>query len=241
MFYFDKTDSLLVLKSDKLKINHFFTTRNSIIKTKEKEFIELANKNKEIIKKYFNLKFLISPSQRHTSNIEIVDERIEYPYTDALILNNKDIGIFLNFADCTPVILFDTKNNAGAIIHAGWRGTKEKIVQKTFYKMNSEFKTSPDDVIAVIGPSICKDCFETNNEIADMLSESVIDNKDCIFYKNDKYYADLKEINKRQLNETGILNVDVCDFCTYHNNDKFFSYRKENKTTNRISAFLTLN
>ena len=55
MFYFDKTDSLLVLKSDKLKINHFFTTRNSIIKSKVKEFIELANKNKQIIKKYFNL------------------------------------------------------------------------------------------------------------------------------------------------------------------------------------------
>lgn len=150
MFYFCKIGNLEVLKSDKLNIAHFFTTRNSILKTKDPAFIQAAEENKAFFKNYYNLKRLISPSQTHTSNVCIVDDNDIYEDTDALILDKKDIGIFLNFADCVPVIMYDTKNNAASIIHAGWRGTKEQIVKKAFYKLNSRYNSNPDDIVALI-------------------------------------------------------------------------------------------
>ena len=53
-------------------------------------------------------------------------------------------------------------------------------------------------------------------------------------------YVDLKGINKRQLEEAGVKEIDVCPYCTVCNNELFFSYRKENATTNRHSAVIKL-
>ena len=55
-----------------------------------------------------------------------------------------------------------------------------------------------------------------------------------------EYFVDLKEINKRQLEQSGVKNIDVCPYCTVCDNDMFFSYRKENATTNRHGAILKL-
>lgn len=235
MFYFDKVLDKTVLKSDKMPVKHFFTTRELILKTKDD--IELSLKNREELKKEFNLKYLVHPHQRHTQNIEIVEPNKEYEETDALILKTKDTGIFLNFADCTPVILYDRVQNVAAISHAGWRGTVQKIAPKTVLKMNS----NPKDIIALVGPCICFNCFETSEEIMNSLIDTVSDKKGCYKAMDGKFYADLKEINKRQLLEIGVSDIDVTEYCTFCDNDKFFSYRKENKTTNRMSAFICLN
>lgn len=237
MFYFDKVLGKTVLKSDKMPVEHFFTTRELVLKTKEEDNLIFSLKNRELLIKEFNLISLVTPEQRHTSNISFVEsDKTEYKETDALILDKKGMGIFLNFADCTPVVLHDKRNNVAAISHAGWRGTVQKIAVKTVEKMNS----NPKDIIALIGPCICFDCFETSDEIADMLLKTV-DEKDGLLKKiNGKFHADLKEINKRQLEEKGIKEIDTAPFCTCCNNDKFFSYRKENKTTNRVSAFISL-
>ena len=190
------------------------------------------------LRKYFSLKKIITPSQTHSSNIKFAALNDEYNDTDALILNDKNIGIFLNFADCTPLIFYDIKKNIAAIAHAGWRGTVQKIGVKTVIKMQS----NPNDIICLIGPCICFSCFETNNDIKNELIKSVHDIKNL--YKkgeNDKWFVDLKLINKLQLQEIGVNKFDIAEYCTCCNNDLFFSYRKENKTTNRMSAFLCLN
>ena len=54
-------------------------------------------------------------------------------------------------------------------------------------------------------------------------------------------FADLKGINKMQLNDVGVNNVDICPYCTVLDNNKFFSYRKENKTQKRHSALIKIN
>lgn len=242
MFYFDKFLDYEVLKSDYLPfVNHFFTTRNFILKTKENNLKEISYKNREILKNAFNLEKIITPSQRHTDNIKIATlNNDNYSETDGLILTDKKIGIFLNFADCTPLIFYDTENKIASIAHAGWRGTVQKIGQKTVLKMIKEFNSNPKNIIALIGPSICKNCFETNFEIAEKLIQTVNNGEKYMFKKNDKAYVDLKKINEAQLNEIEVLKVDVAPFCTCCNNDKFFSYRLENKTTNRMSAFICL-
>ncbi len=240
MFYFDNIKSKKILKSTLIEgAEVFFTTKESFIKTKEPKFLDIATENKNNICEYLGIKkdYLISPEQTHSDNIKIVDTANKYPDTDALIIEKPAYAIYLSYADCTPVVLYDTKNNIAAVIHAGWRGTAKNIATKTLAKMNS----NPKDIQALIGPCICFDCFETGVEVIKEL-EKTIDKKDKLFKQmGEKYFADLKNINAQQLKEKGVENIDICPFCTFCNNGLFFSYRRENKTTSRISAVLKLN
>lgn len=212
-FYFEKINGYEVLKSDLLKdINHCFTTRNTGMNV-------LGEK-------------IISPQQTHSDHVEIVDDRLEYPDTDGLIITKKNIPIVLRFADCTPLIFYDTRQKIGAISHAGWRGTAQKIGQKTIIKMNS----NPQDVIAIIGPAIGLCCYEVSEEVKDQLLKTVSDLGNLSQGKK----VDLKQINKRQLEEIGVSKIDLCPYCTSCNNDLFYSYRKENGTANRHYATLML-
>lgn len=215
MFYFDEILGKKILRSDYLtEINAFFTTREGI------DF------------SVFESKRVITSVQTHSDNIEIVDERIDYPNTDGLILkNNRDL-IYLRFADCTPLIFYDTKQKIVAVSHAGWRGTAKKIGPKTVEKMESD----PEDIIAIIGPAISVCCYEVSDDVKNQLL-STVKNPDCLF--SDKN-VDLKNINARQLLEIGVSKIDICPYCTSCNNELFYSYRKENGTSLRHYAVAML-
>lgn len=241
MFYFDEINGKKILRSDILNAEHFFTTRESFIKTKEPEYIEITQNNRNEIKEFLNVKNIISPKQTHTSHIDVVSsEKIEYPDTDGLILTNKDYAVSLNFADCTPIILYDNKQNIGAIAHAGWRGTAGRISAKTVKKMIEEFGSKADNIIAVIGPAISLCCYNVGQEVFEKLKETGSDFEGLYEIRNGEIFVDLKEINNRQLEECGVKKIDICPYCTVCDNDMFFSYRKENGTTNRHSAILKL-
>ena len=221
MFYFDKINGQKILRSDLLgEVNAFFTTRN--VNSCDLGFINGR---------------LLSPNQTHSANVEIVDSKEEYLQTDGLILNNPKDTIYLKFADCTPLIFYDTKNKIGAISHAGWRGTAQKIGIKTVEKMTKHFNTTPEDLIVLIGPAIGICCYEVSEEVKETLLDSVEDKKGLFEARN----IDLKLINARQLEEVGVRNIDICPYCTSCNNDLFYSYRKENGTTERHLAVLNLN
>ena len=249
MFYFDELDGKRILKSDLIKkAEAFFTTRDICIccKNDSLEAIEKTNieNNKKIICDYLNIekKNLLSPIQTHTSNIEIAKEDIiSYLDTDALILTDKNLGIFLNFADCTPVILYDEKQNIGAIAHAGWRGTAENISSKTVQKMITDFNSKAENIVALIGPAIGFCCYSVGEEVYQKLSKTVSHFEGLYEIREGNIFIDLKNINKRQLEEIGVQKIDVCPYCTVHNNDLFFSYRNENATPYRHSAVLKLN
>ena len=241
MFYFEEIKGKKFLKSDMLPAEHFFTTRNSVIKTKEKEFEPIVEENKKIICDYLNVEKLISPSQTHTNFVDIAKSNKEsYPDTDGLILAEKGNAIFLNFADCTPLIIYDKVKNIGAVSHAGWRGTVGKIAKVTVNKMVDEFGCNPLDMVAAIGPAISLCCYNVGQEVYDKLMLTVSDFSGLSENREGNIYVDLKGINKHQLEECGISEIDVCPYCTCCDNDKFFSYRKENGTTNRHSAILKI-
>ncbi len=243
MFYFDNIKGKKILKSDLIENGVFFTTKESFIRSQEPNTQNLTENNKNLICEYLNIfqKNLISPVQTHSTNIEIVKEnKFNYPETDALILTNKKQAIFLNFADCTPIIIYDKKQNIGAIAHAGWRGTAGKISQLTAQKMIEEFNSKQENIVALIGPTISMCCYNVGEDVFSKL-KSTVKNFDKLYLAKDKQiYVDLKNINRTQLEEIGIKNIDVCPYCTSCNNEFFFSYRKENGITSRHSAVLKL-
>ena len=105
MFYFDEINGKKILKSDIIKTEHFFTTRETIIKSKELDCCEIVETNKRDICDYLKISVgnLLTPSQTHTANVAVASVDIKnYPDTDGLIVSTNDIAVFLNFADCTP-------------------------------------------------------------------------------------------------------------------------------------------
>ena len=223
MFYFDDLNGQRILRSDLLNkykgVDAFFTTRG----------VNLAS-----IPDF--AKRILSPEQTHSDHIATVDERNEYPDTDGLILTELDTAIYLRFADCTPLVFYDPKHNIGAISHAGWRGTAARIGVKTVAKMVMNFSSKPEDLIVLIGPAISKCCYEVSEEVKDNLLSTVKNTKGLFEGRN----VDLKQINARQLEEIGVKNIDICQFCTSCNNDMFYSYRKENGTKERHFAVVKL-
>ena len=244
MFYFDKINGKTIMKSDILDgVEHFFTTRESVIKSKEDDFQNLVAGNKKMFCEVLGIapENFINPSQTHSVNIEAARIGIsDYPDCDGLILTNKEQAVFLNFADCTPVIIYDKKLNIGAVSHAGWRGTAGKISVLTVRKMVEEFGSKLTDLKAAIGPAISFCCYNVGEDVLEKLLSTISHTEGVWENRNGEYFVDLKEINRRQLNEAGVEQVDVCPYCTVCDNDMFFSYRKEQATTTRHSAVLKL-
>ena len=251
MFYFESINGKRILKSDFIKdAEAFFTTRDLCICDKGVNNLNplplgegSIKENKTLITNYLKIaeKNLIYPEQTHSANIDVaIETRQDYPDCDALILTNKTQGIFLNFADCTPIILYDKIQNIGAIAHAGWRGTAQKIAPLTVQKLVKNFNSKIEDIVAIIGPAIGFCCYNVGGEVYEKLSKTVNNFEGLFEIRNGEIFVDLKEINKRQLEEIGIEKIDVCPYCTVHNNDLFYSYRNENGTGKRLSAVLRL-
>lgn len=247
MFHFKFINKKRVIYSDIIPsvAEHFFTTRETVIRSQEDDMQNLVKQNYKDITDYLDIdkNFFISPNQTHTNNVRIATKRIlTYPNTDALILDSTDIAAYLNFADCTPIILYDKQHNIGAVVHAGWKGTAGQIVQNTVNLMKDEYYTNPTELYAAIGPTIAMCCYCVGEDVFQQLKISVSDIEPYNRQIYEKIYVDLKGINKQQLLDLGVprQNVDVCPYCTSCNNDMFFSYRKEHGTTSRHSAILKL-
>ena len=167
--------------------------------------------------------------------------------TDGIILTKPNTATFLNFADCIPIILYDSKNNIGGVVHAGWRGTADKIQQNAVKKMIQK-GSKPEYIKAAIGAGIGRCCFDVNDDVFDKIFNSIdididIAKKQGAFVQANekgKFFVDLKLVNKILLNEVLVMQVDVSDYCTSCSNDVFFSYRKENGNTARHSAVLKI-
>ena len=216
MFYFEDFNGTKIMKSDMLtEVTAYFTTRGEVSFPESKR--------------------IIHPTQTHSDHVEIVDERIDYPDTDGLILTNTEDTLYLKFADCTPLIFYDKENKIGAVSHAGWRGTAAKIGVKTINKMSANFGTKPENIVALIGAAISICCYEVSEEVRDTLLATVENPIGLYEGRN----VDLKGINAQQLREIGVKNIDVCPYCTSCNNDLFYSYRKENGTKERHLAVFT--
>jgi YfiH family protein len=242
MFYFDDFFGKKVLKSSLLDgYDCFFTTREFVLTPSNRDdLIDVAYKNREFLKEKFNVKAIHTTKQTHSSNIKIIDKNIDfYDDTDALISDVENSVLLLNFADCVPIILYSKKDNVASVVHAGWRGTASEILYKTVEKMHKEMNVLPENITALIGPAIGKCCFETAEDVFFQLVKDT-SKKELYEKKNDKYFIDLKLLNKYQLEKTGVQNIDMCDYCTCCVSDIFFSYRKENGITARHSAIVKI-
>ena len=191
-----------------------------------------------------NFHFVVA-NQTHSDHIKIIgkaetkgwrsmDDAIED--CDALITQEKKVILTILTADCVPILLYDTKQEVVAAVHAGWKGTESKIVAKTVLKMQERFDSKVEDIIAAVAPSIGRCCYEVGEDVA----KHFFDTPKGFTKKGEKFMLDLPYINKYQLLSVGLKesNIEMSGVCTACEVEEYFSYRKEQGCSGRFMSMI---
>lgn len=157
---------------------------------------------------------------------------------DALVTNVPGVCIAVSTADCVPVLLYAPDVKTVAAIHAGWRGTVQRIVAKTVRFLIDEHGADPCLMKAGIAPSIGPDAFEVGEEVVDAFREAGFEMPRILKRNVDtgKAHIDLWEANRLQLLSEGLStgHIELAGICTYTHPDDFFSARRLGIKSGRI-------
>lgn len=204
---------------------------------------------------------MVMSDQVHKTNIRIVNNNDkgkgftiprDYTEVDGLITDTAGITLVTKYADCVPLFFVDPVNKAIGLSHAGWKGTVGRIGYKTVEKMRKVFNSNSKDIVAVIGPSICVNCYEVGEEVALEFKNAFSNigehkSKDSIApilttNSRDRYQLNLWEANRRILCEAGLNNdnIYISNVCTACNSELLYSHRKSKGKRGSLAAFLAL-
>lgn len=218
---------------------------------------------------------LVMPQQIHSDIAHVIsakpqarttDAAADAPRGDALLTREPGMLLGVQAADCVPVLLADTLNHAVAAVHAGWRGTLARAVSKAVGRMRLEFGTRPADLVAAIGPSIGRCCYEVGPEVAQaFLGQfagaaewfdgpfdrlSVGEEPEFLPWLSmtppghdpppERVQLDLRAANRWQLLDAGVpaRNIATSTLCTACRTDLLFSYRREGPETGRQAGII---
>ncbi len=164
---------------------------------------------------------------------------------DGLITDVCGLPIMTFYADCVPLFFYDPVKRVIAAAHSGWRGTVCGIGRIMVDTLAADNGCRREDILAVIGPSICKSCYEVSEDVieqfAGVFPEHVLD---IIAVKNDKgkYMLDLWGANEYILKTAGISkeHLETSGLCTYHNPELMISHRKTGGIRGSMAGVLVL-
>ena len=153
---------------------------------------------------------------------------------DALITNVPDYALFIQVADCQPILIVDSTQHVVANIHAGWRGSIQNIIGRTVAKMQQHFGCRPEHLICGIGPSLGPCCAEFVNFRKEIPSH-------LWSYRLAAKHFDFWRLSRDQLIAAGVPtgNIYISQMCTRCNQHLFFSYRGE-RHTGRFAAVIAM-
>ncbi|HJZ64150.1 MAG TPA: peptidoglycan editing factor PgeF [Candidatus Acidoferrum sp.] len=179
---------------------------------------------------------------------------------DASLTTTPGLLLGVQTADCVPILLVDPKTRAVAAVHAGWRGTLARILEKTVGELHARFGSNPSGLLAAIGPSIGPCCYEVGAELVTQFASQFADAPDYFDEPRTgeepnplqwlnmmppghqpppkNVHLDLPKANRSQLLAAGLRekNIFSSGLCTACNPDLFFSYRKQGTRSGRLLA-----
>ncbi|MBE0698938.1 MAG: peptidoglycan editing factor PgeF [Anaerolineaceae bacterium] len=160
---------------------------------------------------------------------------------DVILTNRADVTLFMRFADCVPIVLYDPFQRVIGLVHAGWRGTVAGIAETAVKSMAAHYGCSPRNILAGIGPSICVDHYQVGEEVITAAQGSYgADASKVLWKKNGAYHFDLWTANAIVLEKSGVQTIEQAGICTYCDNADWYSHRAEKGKTGRFGAILGL-
>ena len=177
------------------------------------------------------------PYLRQVHGVEVAD--LDRPAegqrtADAAVTSRAGVVAGVLTADCMPLLLTDASGSRVAVAHAGWRGMAAGVIERTV----GAFRGAASDVLAWMGPTIGPDAFEVGPEVreafmaADPAAASAF-----VPGKPGKYMADLYALARQRLRLAGVQAISGGGFCTFHEPERFFSYRRAAKS-GRLGTFI---
>ena len=176
---------------------------------------------------------IMIPRQTHSTNVRWVNTFGEVPDTDAVITAEKGLCIAVKTADCIPILLYDVQKRHIAAVHAGWRGTVGRIVEKTLQQMDSK----AEDLHAIIGPGISEESFEVGDEVYEQFLQAGFPMQRLArkypSSDGERWHINLKNANRWLLEQNGVRDILISEVDTMQS-PLYYSARRETINTGRI-------
>jgi YfiH family protein len=147
----------------------------------------------------------------HGSDVVRADDPGVYDGVDGLVTERPGLALFATYADCYPILVYDPRQRAVGLAHAGWRGTLAGVAESTVRAMENEFGSRPTDLLVGIGPGICGACYEVGDEVASHFDTGVKRANG-----GGTWLLDLAEANRAQLEAAGVrrARIQIHGACT---------------------------
>jgi polyphenol oxidase len=226
-----------------------FRSLNMSFREGDEEFRVLQNWNR--VAGVFDIpvgNFLVL-NQVHGDGILVIEPHGEYFRSretlnyDAVVTNRADLAVCIKTADCVPVFFVDRVKKVIGAVHAGWRGTALAISAKVIRLMQNRYGSQPVDILAAIGPSIGRCCYEVDRIVAGTF-QSLKNSEDFLFpgKRKERWMLDLAAANRSQILDCGVpaASIEESGFCTVCCGDAFFSHRASGGITGRQINFMMI-
>ncbi|MDE0292281.1 MAG: peptidoglycan editing factor PgeF [Candidatus Dadabacteria bacterium] len=187
----------------------------------------------------YGLEDIITVNQVHGSTVFFVDNAageisVE---ADSIVTRQKGAGVGVITADCVPVLVCFPDSGCVCAVHAGWRGTSLRAVRECIGAVCEQYSLKPQDAVAVIGPAIWGCCYEVRDDVASRFVSRFSGEGNWLLEKGDgKFLLDLVEINRIELCDAGVQQVEIMNLCTCCQG--LPSYRRDGSGTDKMISFL---
>ena len=220
-------------------LKHLFTGKaNDLNLAKHQPTIfpdKSVDKNREMLCKSLDLNYeslVVLPIVHSDKILVLNNDTPSVIESDAVITHLTNIPLLITAADCVPILLYCHEKKVLGLVHAGWKGTAARIVEKAVIAMQENYLARPSQIIAAIGPAIGQKNYEVGQNVANSLVESC-ESESILDLSGLKPKADLKLANYLQLERAGIIKIYTSDLDTAAHNSKFYSHRIQGKRAGR--------
>ena len=178
--------------------------------------------------------------QVHGNRVVDTDTDGEVGECDGVVSVADSTGLIVHTADCVPVLFWESRSNRVAACHAGWRGTRAGVAERTARRLLDHVGSSGEGLHAVLGPSIRQCCFEVGDEVPQAFLDAGYDVDRLVERRGGRAHVDLLLANRLQLNAAGVPEAQIYDSsrCTRCENERFYSYRAEGAGVGRVMSVI---
>jgi len=165
----------------------------------------------------------------------------EYQKADIMLTDNPQVTLFMRFADCTPILLYDPVKQVVGAVHSGWLGTVRGATRVAVEAMQDRYGTNPADVLAAIGPAIGPDHYEVGEDVITQVRETFGEHAQSLIETHgESVHFNLWKANRILLEGAGVKQIETADICTACHTEDWFSHRAEKGKTGRFGAMIAL-
>jgi YfiH family protein len=162
-------------------------------------------------------------------------------YADAILTDRSHITLFMRFADCVPIALYDPRRKVVGLVHSGWPGTMIRVVAAAVETMQARYGSNPADLLAGIGPSIGVHHYPVGQNVIEQAQVTFgADAPALLPNYGEATHFDLWAANRLILEKAGVRQIEIAGLCTACHTDDWYSHRAEQGKTGRFGMILHL-